>query len=272
MATRWEVEKAVLWSCMEPPARLIVLALLTKADNDTAVVPREHSPSLTTLGAMTGLARSALAEWLNALEDGGWVKRTRPPAGSRTEQTSYALLIGAQEVVRRPRIRQSAQRTSPPSGPDLVRLADAGSPPSGHATTNPLPKPLPEPSRRETDEAPRREDVEQLCEHLADRIEANGSRRPQITSRWRDAARLLIDRDSRAADEVHRAIDWCQDDEFWRTNILSMPKFREKFDQMRLQAGRRRTGARMTNDERVAQALAVGDELQAQYDRQELTA
>jgi hypothetical protein len=41
--TRWEVEKAVLWSDLEPPARLIVLALLTKADNDTAAVPKERS-------------------------------------------------------------------------------------------------------------------------------------------------------------------------------------------------------------------------------------
>lgn len=268
MPTRWEVEKAVLWSDMEPPARLIVLALLTKADNLTAAVPREHSPSLSTIVAMTGLARSAVAEWLNALEDAGWVKRTRPPTGARTEQTAYALLIGAPTVVRRPRNRQSAQRTSPPSGPEVVRSADATSPPSGHATTH-LPQPLPEPSRRKTDEAPR-EDVERLCSHLADRIEANGCKRPSINKGWRTAARLLLDKDGRTEDQVMRAINWCQDHEFWRSNILSMPKLREKYDQLSLQARRRRSSARPTNDERVAQAAAIGAQLQAELDQREI--
>lgn len=86
-----------------------------------------------------------------------------------------------------------------------------------------------------------REDVDRLCTHLANRIEGNGSKRPTITKRWRDAARLLMDRDGRTETQVHRAIDWCQDDEFWRTNILSMPKLREQYDRLRLAAERSRT-------------------------------
>jgi hypothetical protein len=35
-------------------------------------------------------------------------------------------------------------------------------------------------------------------------------------------------------------IRWCQADEFWRGNILSMPKLREKYDQLRLKALERR--------------------------------
>lgn len=83
-----------------------------------------------------------------------------------------------------------------------------------------------------------RDDVERLCTFLADRIEGNGSKRPTITKRWRDAARLLLDRDGRTEDQVRRAIDWCQTDEFWRTNILSMPKLREQYDRLRLAAAR----------------------------------
>jgi hypothetical protein len=70
----------------------------------------------------------------------------------------------------------------------------------------------------------------------------NGCKPPTITAKWRDAARLLLDRDGRTFDQVTRAIDWCQDDEFWRANILSMPKLREKYDQLRQAAGR--TGTR----------------------------
>lgn len=86
--------------------------------------------------------------------------------------------------------------------------------------------------------AVRRGDVERICDHLADRIEANGSKRPTITKGWRDAARLMLDRDKRTEDDVHGAIDWCQDSDFWRGNVLSLPKLREKYDQLRLQAQR----------------------------------
>lgn len=89
---------------------------------------------------------------------------------------------------------------------------------------------------------PGRPDVEHLCEHLAARIEANGSKRPGITSKWRDAARLMLDKDGRTEQQVKTAIDWCQDHEFWRSNILSMPKLREKYDQLRLQATRQQNG------------------------------
>ncbi|TYK45200.1 hypothetical protein [Actinomadura decatromicini] len=81
-----------------------------------------------------------------------------------------------------------------------------------------------------------REDVERLCTHLADRVEQHGSKRPSITKKWRDSARLLIDSDKRSEEQIHRAIDWCQDDEFWRGNVMSMPKLREQYDKLRLQA------------------------------------
>ena len=85
-------------------------------------------------------------------------------------------------------------------------------------------------------EEPLRDEVERLCAHLADRIEANGNKRPGIGKRWRDATRLLLDEDKRTEEQIHRAIDWSQGNEFWRTHILSMPKLREKYDTLRMQA------------------------------------
>jgi hypothetical protein len=111
-----------------------------------------------------------------------------------------------------------------------------------------------------------RDDVERLCGHLADRIEANGSKRPAITDQWRDAARLLIDRDGRTEAQIHTAIDWCQTDDFWRANVLSMPKLRDKYDQLRLQA-RRSNGTApkpSTTDQRVQAALDLAAEVRAE--------
>ena len=107
-------------------------------------------------------------------------------------------------------------------------------------------------------------DVERVCQHLADAIAANGSKRPTIGKTWRDSARLLLDRDGRTEEQVHAAIDWCQGDEFWRANVLSMPKLREKYDQMRLQANRERKSSRGPSpDDKVRDVLALGDRLAA---------
>lgn len=258
MPSRWEIEAAVWHSELEPAARLIVLALLRKADNDTAVVPPEHTPSLTTLQAMTGLSRSTLTEWLNALEDAGWVKRIRPPKGTRDERTRYVLLVGAPSAKRRPKssptagplLRKPQAASSPTTGlvrppdhpssttgPLVVRQPDPSSPAAGPAPLLPLTH-LSNTSRRHGDDAQPREDVEQICRHLADRIEGNGSKRPAIGKTWRDAARRLIDIDGRTVDQIVRCIDWCQNDPFWRSNVMSMPTLRAKYDQLRLAAQR----------------------------------
>lgn len=83
-----------------------------------------------------------------------------------------------------------------------------------------------------------RDDVERVCTYLADRIEGNGSKRPTIGKSWRQEARMLIDKDGRSVDQIIRAVDFSQDDVFWKINILSMPKLREKYDALRLAAQR----------------------------------
>lgn len=118
-----------------------------------------------------------------------------------------------------------------------------------------------------TDLEPTRGDVERVCIHLADRIEGNGAKRPTVTKRWRKTARLMLERDERTEDQIHRAIDWCQDDEFWRANILSMPKLREKYDQLRLRAQARHPPngqQRSTTDERVSAGLELAARLETQ--------
>lgn len=83
---------------------------------------------------------------------------------------------------------------------------------------------------------PTRIDVEQACTLLADLIEKNGTKRPTITKRWRDSARLMIDKDGVELADVLGAIRWSQDDDFWRTNILAMPTLRTQYPKLRLRA------------------------------------
>ena len=82
-----------------------------------------------------------------------------------------------------------------------------------------------------------RSDVDELCARLRDRVIANGAK-ATITKQWRTEARHLLDRDKRDHAQALRLIDWATSNDFWRTNILSMPKFRAKYDQLLLQAKR----------------------------------
>ncbi|MFE2998701.1 hypothetical protein ACFXG4_27325 [Nocardia sp. NPDC059246] len=122
--------------------------------------------------------------------------------------------------------------------PEMSHGTDAGVPDVSGLPDPTRPDPTrPDPSitSAKTPTPPPRDDVEALCTRLHERITTNGSK-AVITAKWRTDARLLLDRDGRDLDKALNLIDWCQRDPFWHKNILSMTKFREKYDQLRLNA------------------------------------
>lgn len=131
-------------------------------------------------------------------------------------------------------------------GADSAGQAEAGkgaeSAPGTVSTKNSSTKSSPSPKKRPR--KPRvadipRPDVDEICAYLADKIEANGSKRPTITAEWRKDARLLLDEKRPIQPDVikvKRLIDWCQANQFWRKNVMSMPKLREQWDRLRLDA------------------------------------
>lgn len=264
--TKWEVTKAVRASKLTAPAKLVMFALADIADVGTAEIPERFTPSLTVLAAETSLGRSTVARVLNDLEADGWVVRTRPEttdAIGRYERTRYQLQAPPSVVAAPVPERDQSQNGTTPSATASGPSAGTGHPSAtaGHRVRSSSDLDQIKDQSRPTADAvalPDRLDVENVCRYLADRIEANGSKRPTITKAWRDAARRLIDRDGRTVEQITRAIDWCQDDPFWKANVLSLPKLREKYDQLRLQAQRGATGTRpSTTDQRVAQAQAL---------------
>lgn len=58
------------------------------------------------------------------------------------------------------------------------------------------------------------------------------SKRREAAARWADSMRLLHEVDKHTWEEITWLIDWCQADNFWRGNILSGEKFREKWDRL----------------------------------------
>jgi hypothetical protein len=76
--------------------------------------------------------------------------------------------------------------------------------------------------------------VSELSDLLADLIEANGAKRPTVGKAWLRSADLLLRKDQRPREEVEIVMRWCQADPFWRSVVLSMPKFRDKYDALKL--------------------------------------
>jgi hypothetical protein len=232
----WEYSKATL------AARLVLLAIADNAGDDGA----KAYPSVATIARKARVGERTVQESiaklvklgeLEVIYNGGphganryrVIMNPEPPREIRTPAESAPLENGdsSSQVSSSDWCEFGTPAESAP--PQNSARTPAGSAPEpslnrpAEVTTSPLPSDV-------------RPDIERLCEHLADRIEANGSKRPKVGKAWRTACRLLLDADHRTEGQVWKAIDWCQNDEFWRANILSMPALRKQYDTLRLKA------------------------------------
>jgi DNA-binding MarR family transcriptional regulator len=95
VVTRWEVTKAVRASDLPAPARLVMLVLADVAEVGTAEIPARFTPSLVVLASETGLDRRTVQRHVAALEESGWMVRTRPTAAEQYagERVRYRLTV-----------------------------------------------------------------------------------------------------------------------------------------------------------------------------------
>lgn len=127
-------------------------------------------------------------------------------------------------------------RRSDAEGVQISTPGGAGSAPKPSVEPSVEPSVTPRPS----DSA--RPEVLRLCNQLADAVAADGTRRPTVGQRWLDACRLLLDKDLEPTGEdmkmrekrVEFVIRWIHGTpgNFWASNVLSMPKLREKWPQL----------------------------------------
>lgn len=73
------------------------------------------------------------------------------------------------------------------------------------------------------------------------------ARKPNFQS-WATNMDKLMRIDKRTEQEIRTVIDYCQDSQFWKSNILSTAKLREKFTQLLLQAEGDRIGHYQRNN------------------------
>lgn len=79
-----------------------------------------------------------------------------------------------------------------------------------------------------------------LAMYLFAKIKENNSEHKLLTNsqkqKWADSIRLMMERDNRTAQQIKNMIDWCQQDDFWKQNILSTAKLRKQYDTMKPKA------------------------------------
>ncbi|MET7781519.1 helix-turn-helix domain-containing protein [Streptomyces mirabilis] len=247
---RLEFERAIRRSDLPPPSRHLALTIATWADMDTGLIPERFQPSLSTLEEATGLTRKTVRTHLDTLEARGWIVRDRPElkkAQVEHARTHYFLALaveargsdplGLGEEIPQPRGSDTpakgrrsprARGGDPPKSPYESQNSSSARDSATANNSQQQRKSKPAATGPIPGDAPHLEDVEAICNHLADAIQKATGERPKITKReWRDPARLMLDADGRALEQVLTAIDWAHADEFWR-GVVANPKVLRK--------------------------------------------
>lgn len=124
MATRFDIERAVLASTLPPGCRHLVHVLCIRIDAQAGVILTAYQPSLTELARDTGRNKRTIQRYLDVLERQGWITRQRPlPELARRlhARTKYGIRI--------PDGYPQARGTAPPGLGTLHRVARDTAPP-----------------------------------------------------------------------------------------------------------------------------------------------
>lgn len=197
----------------------------------------------TEIGISTKQVRAAMGR----LETSGVVESCQPEVGQWQRRKWYRInyehpLIASDALPAAPALQGTSNgptgRNEQPDG--TIRTAPEG--PSKAETTTEITTEI------TTEEPPASlmpvcdgSDASRLAVLLADLIEGNGCKRPTVTARWVQTIERMIRIDGRSPEQVENAMRWCQQHEFWKSNVMSPDKLRQQYDRLRLQAQREMT-------------------------------
>lgn len=78
-----------------------------------------------------------------------------------------------------------------------------------------------------------------LANLLFEEIKKNNdeAKQPNLQT-WANDFRKLVELDGKSIENVETVIKWSQQDKFWKSNVLSAKKVREKYDTLKIQSGK----------------------------------
>ena len=188
-----------------------------------------------------GLSVRTVQENCHTLKDEGYIDMKRTPYGIKflVAKSKKFAALRTEETFRsdgrRPAefFRSNKKEPSGQTGRNLPLQKD-----NTVDITSDLLSSSPSASDKKKSHSPKKPQSEtglRLAELLKARILENNPG-AKITSgqveEWARVADLMLRRDGRTETEIRNLIEWSQQNDFWKSNVLSMGKLREKFDQL----------------------------------------
>lgn len=223
--------------------KLVLLAMADHADDSGD----NCFPSIPRIAKKASMTRRGVQRILRRLQESNLIR----PKGLRPGGTiEYIITLPRGATVIRggdPRSRGEGRpvvaggATSVRGGGDRSSPESSLEPPLNHQEE----KSVPAPPKAAARPAPSAQGAS-LAGVLSERILQNNPSAKitanQVTA-WAKEADLMMGRDGRSEADIRGLIEWSQADSFWKANILSMGKLREKFDQLTVKrkAGLERT-------------------------------
>jgi DNA-binding MarR family transcriptional regulator len=206
-------------------ARGVLACILSRPDN--------WKTTAESLARESKEGRSAILTTLKELEAAGYMKRTK----YRNEKGQWVWESFVYDT-------PQAETKEPESKNPPTDKPTSGEPSTEIQTL--IEEPIKNERKEERDTRTYGDENHQACNLLADLIAENGSRRPQVTDKWLSDMERLHRIDERSWEQITKAIEWCQADDFWRGNIMSPGKLRKQYDQLRLAAQRNTKQSKFT--------------------------
>lgn len=97
-------------------------------------------------------------------------------------------------------------------------------------------------------------------------LEANPTRKPPNLKAWANSIRLMRERDKRSDEQIRWLFQWAQADSFWRANILSPEKLRQKWDQLVMKAKTQHARGSPDGDDDPRGNIALANRLLGEVD------
>jgi hypothetical protein len=215
--------------------------------------------------------------FFNALVESGFIDETETGYCLHDwyEYAGKMIELRARDAARKKEYREKKAQKA--QNPEDVHRTSMGHPEESEGNLsesirNPNPNPNPNPKTSKTLKEFSQETTD-LTTHLIDMMKMNNPnvKIPSNLETWNDAIDKLQRLDKHDFWLIRSVIDWSQQDKFWKSNILSAPKLREKFDTLLLQAkeqGQKRSQQetafekiqRMYREEVAAGGQSAGDE------------
>jgi hypothetical protein len=248
-------------------ARLLFIGLITQADDEGRLKGSPRRLKATIFPYDDDIDADHIEGWLEQLSNTGLIvrygdnppiKATTPPENGGQPPLIYLPGWQAHQVINKPsksKLPSPIPTTTPPDSGSTTGGLPVGREGKGEEGSGREGKGSQSPEGELTmEDAP-------LSHLLADKIaelDPDGNR-PKVTKRWVQAEDRMLRIDKRRPEEARRLLLWTMADPFWRGNVLSMPKFREKYTQLYAAASRapRRPATNATRtEERMARVMA----------------